>query len=30
LGDYISNKEYYIKKWGGLPESETYKTEFNL
>ena len=30
LGDYLSNKKYYIYKWGGVPESETYKTPFNL
>jgi hypothetical protein len=30
LGGYLFNREYYIKKWGGLPESETYKTPFNL
>jgi GT2 family glycosyltransferase len=30
LGGYLSNREYYIKKWGGLPDSETYKTPFNL
>jgi GT2 family glycosyltransferase len=29
LGDYISNREYYIRKWGGLPNEETYKTPFN-
>lgn len=30
LGGYLFNREYYIKKWGGLPDSETYKTPFNL
>lgn len=30
LGDYVANKEYYIKKWGGIPTEETYKTAFNL
>jgi len=30
LGGYLENKDYYIYKWGGLPESETYKTPFNL
>jgi len=30
LGGYIENREYYIKKWGGLPDSETYKTPFGL
>lgn len=29
LGGYIDNKEYFIQKWGGLPESETFKTPFN-
>jgi hypothetical protein len=24
-----SNKEYYTKKWGGLPEKETFKKPFN-
>lgn len=28
LGDYISNKEYYINKWGGIPTEEKYKTPF--
>ena len=26
LGGYIENKEYFLQKWGGLPESETFKT----
>jgi hypothetical protein len=26
----LQNREYYIYKWGGIPESETYKTPFNL
>lgn len=30
LGGYIENREYYIKKWGGLPDSETYKTPFGI
>lgn len=30
LGDYISNREYYIRKWGGEPHSEIYKTPFGL
>jgi GT2 family glycosyltransferase len=30
LGGYIQNRDYYIYKWGGIPESETYKTPFNL
>ena len=29
LGNYINNREYFIKKWGGLPTEETYKTPFN-
>lgn len=29
LSGYIENKEYYIKKWGGIPNEETYKTPFN-
>ena len=29
LGGYIENKEYFLQKWGGLPESETYKIPFN-
>lgn len=29
LGDYISNKEYYLRKWGGIPTEEKYKTPFN-
>jgi GT2 family glycosyltransferase len=29
LGGYIENKEYYIKKWGGIPTEEQYKTPFN-
>jgi len=29
LGGYIENKEYYIKKWGGIPEQETFKSPFN-
>lgn len=29
LGDYISNREYYIRKWGGLPTEEIFKTPFN-
>ena len=28
LGDYVANREYYIKKWGGLPTEEVYKTPF--
>lgn len=30
LGDYIANKEYYIKKWGGIPTEETFKTPFGI
>jgi GT2 family glycosyltransferase len=29
LGGYIENREYYINKWGGLPDEEQYKTPFN-
>ena len=29
LGNYINNREHFIKKWGGLPTEETYKTPFN-
>lgn len=29
LGGYIENREYYIKKWGGLPDEEKYKSPFN-
>lgn len=29
LGDYVANKEYYLRKWGGLPNEENYKTPFN-
>lgn len=29
LGDYVANRDYYLKKWGGLPNEETYKTPFN-
>lgn len=28
LGDYIQNKEYYIRKWGGEPNNEKYLTPF--
>lgn len=28
LGDYVANREYYIKKWGGVPTEEVYKTPF--
>ena len=29
LGDYVANREYYLRKWGGLPGEENYKTPFN-
>lgn len=29
LGDYITNREYFIQKWGGLPTEEKYRTPFN-
>ena len=29
LGGYLQNREYYIEKWGGLPDSEIYKNPFN-
>lgn len=29
LGGYLENREYYIKKWGGLPDEEKYKTPFD-
>jgi len=29
LGDFINNRLYYINKWGGEPNKETYKTAFN-
>lgn len=29
LGGYIENREFYIKKWGGLPNEEKYTTPFN-
>jgi len=28
LGDYVGNKEYYIRKWGGEPNSEKYILPF--
>jgi len=28
LSGYLENEQYYIKKWGGKPSSETYKTPF--
>jgi GT2 family glycosyltransferase len=30
LGGYIENREYYIRKWGGVPNEEVYKTPFGL
>jgi len=29
LDNYLINREYYIKKWGGLPDSEVYLYPFN-
>lgn len=29
LGGYIENKEYFLQKWGGLPNEETFKIPFN-
>lgn len=29
LGGYIENRDYYIQKWGGLPNEETYKKPFD-
>lgn len=29
LSNYIDNRAYFVEKWGGAPESETYKTPFN-
>ena len=29
LSGYVENREYFLQKWGGLPESETFKTPFN-
>jgi len=28
LGNYINNREYFIKKWGGLPTEELFKIPF--
>lgn len=28
LGGYIENKDYYIKKWGGIPSEEKFKKPF--
>lgn len=30
LGGYLENRELYIKKWGGIPNEETYKTPYNV
>lgn len=30
LGGYLENRELYIKKWGGLPSEETFKTAYNV
>lgn len=30
LNNYVENRAYYVKKWGGIPEQETYKTPFNI
>lgn len=30
LNNYVGNRAYYVKKWGGIPEQETYKTPFNI
>ncbi len=29
LSNYIDNRDYFVKKWGGMPDSETFKTPFN-
>lgn len=29
LSGYVQNREYFLQKWGGLPESEKFKTPFN-
>ena len=29
LGDFLGNREYYIQKWGGIPNEEKYTTPFN-
>ena len=29
LSNYIDNREYFVKKWGGMPDSENFKTPFN-
>ena len=29
LSTFAENQKYYVSKWGGMPEQETYKTPFN-
>ena len=29
LGGYLENRELYLKKWGGLPNEEQFKTPYN-
>jgi hypothetical protein len=29
LGNYINNKELFIKKWGGMPNEEVYTIPYN-
>jgi GT2 family glycosyltransferase len=29
LDGYLENREYYVKKWGGLPSEEVFTTPFN-
>jgi len=29
LNNYINNRDLYVKKWGGLPNEETYKYPYN-
>jgi hypothetical protein len=29
LGNYINNKELFIKKWGGMPNEEVYTVPYN-
>jgi GT2 family glycosyltransferase len=29
LGNYINNRDLYVKKWGGAPEEEKYETPYN-
>lgn len=30
LSNFIDNRDYFIKKWGGQPGEEKYKTPFNI